>query len=92
MQSGAVAPGGEDDDVLRQARRQLAGYRARKRLLTVLLAQDIADALIALQEIVGALPFHYHCIVAKVGGFLQRRDLIRSKQMYVPDNTRSLTK
>jgi hypothetical protein len=42
-----------DDDVLRQARQQLAGCRARRRLLLVLLIQDLADSLIALQEIVG---------------------------------------
>ena len=37
-----------------QARRQLALCRGRRRLLSVLLVQDLADSLIALQEIVGA--------------------------------------
>jgi hypothetical protein len=43
-----------DEDVLAQARRQLAACAARRRLLSVLMLQDLADSLITLQEIVGA--------------------------------------
>ena len=40
--------------MLADARQQLNSARARRRLLQVLLVQDLADSLIALQEIVGA--------------------------------------
>lgn len=49
-QKGAPA----DYDLLAQSRRQLAAAVTQRRLLSVLMLQDLADSLIALQEVVGA--------------------------------------
>jgi hypothetical protein len=46
-------PNGDDDMVI-HARKQLILSRARQRLVLVLIAKDLADGLIALQDLVGA--------------------------------------
>ena len=73
--------GGGDDDVLRQAQRQLAALRARRRLLQVLMVQDLADSLIALQEIVGAC-LHLMQYLARNGSISLRSGEIRRWAIY----------
>lgn len=42
-----------DDDMVIHARKQLRLSRARQRLVLILMAKDLADALIAVQDLVG---------------------------------------
>lgn len=43
-----------DDDMVIHARKQLRLSKAQQRLVLVLMAKDLADALIAVQDLVGA--------------------------------------
>lgn len=43
-----------DDDMVIHARKKLRLSRSRQRLVLVLIAKDLADALIAVQDLVGA--------------------------------------
>lgn len=42
-----------DDDMVVRSRKQLKATRARYTLLSVLLAKDLADSLIAIQDVLG---------------------------------------
>ena len=64
-----------DEDMVADARKQLGAARARRRLLQVLLVQDLADSLIALQEIVGELPASVETLCLTMGSNTYR-DLV----------------
>lgn len=45
-----------DDDMVVHARKLLKMSKAKQRLLLVLIAKDLADALIAIQDLLGTIP------------------------------------
>lgn len=51
-----------DDDMVIHARRRLKLSRARQRLVLVLMAKDLADALIAIQDLVGVTLMRTSCV------------------------------